>query len=275
MSNKSRNIELIRSLEPYMLTTQNINSLHSVTFFTQQDKKTIPKQHFIKNSNIENNNMEDNSECASSENRIFTPNQNDKLFWCFYIFMNGITDYKYVSHSFQIEKNFKISSAEQLRGNKSILKQHKLKYSDIENELVNDKKISLKGLHALCLLHKISITYISGHVYYILGFSNENSEYKNCVIIASNQNNCVESIKHTTSNVNIGVHVDTTHKEVQQLCEKKIHIKNYNKIMSAISSYTMPKLYEMATTLNIDQYTSVGKRKLKKQLYQEIYEKIC
>ena len=256
---------IIRTLEPYMLHADNINSLQTVHFFPQQKKVENEKTHYIKKNNEE----------SLTTDGIFIPKQQDKLFWCFYIFMHGLKEYKYVSHSFEIEKKFKISSAEKLRECKCILKQHKLKYSDIESELVNDKKITIKGLHALCLLHKVSITYIAGFVYYILGYSNENAEYKNCVIIANNKNNSPESIKHASSNVDVGIQVDATNEDVKLLCEKNIHIKNYNKVMLSISSYTMSMLSEMAHTLNIDQYTDVGKRKLKKQLYQEISEKIC
>ena len=44
--------------------------------------------------------------------------------------------------------------------------------------------------------------------------------------------------------------------------------------MLSIASYTLPVLHEMANILNINIYDDNGKKKLKKQLYQDVSEKI-
>ncbi|NBW04204.1 MAG: hypothetical protein EBR87_10955, partial [Cytophagia bacterium] len=66
---------------------------------------------------------------------------------------------------FALEKAFKISSVEKLRGMKTQIKELKLKINEVEDELVNKEQISIKGLHVLCLVHNVSITYIYGKQY--------------------------------------------------------------------------------------------------------------
>ena len=51
-------------------------------------------------------------------------------------------------------------------------------------------------------------------------------------------------------------------------------IKNYNKPMLSIASYTLPILHEMANILHINLYNDSGKKKLKKDIYQDVSEKI-
>jgi hypothetical protein len=206
---------------------------------------------------------------------LYTPKQKDKLFWCFFILLYGKVEYDYTTHVFETEKKFKIQSVEKLREMKMILRQYKLKYSDIEAELVSLPKITIKGIHALCILYKISVIYVKGNIYYILGATNEHSCYKNCVIVEySHTQSKTYQKTHTQSNTQIGIRLDASDAYIENIRNTKIRIKNYNKPMLSIASYTLPVLHEMAEILKITIYNEVGKKKLKKQLYQEVSEKI-
>ena len=121
-----------------MMTDDNIN-------------KIIPKKcdTLIKENN---NNIKKNK----TNNYNFITDKDDKLFWLFYqlIFKN---DFIEKEKNFQREKEVKINAIEKIRENKDTLKLYKLKIIDIENELLNEKKITIKGFIALCLCYSIVI----------------------------------------------------------------------------------------------------------------------
>jgi len=282
---------IFKSLNEYMFTTKNISRLHDNVFISQSPQKiSNTLEQLCKKKKTVPNNLAD----AQVED-LYYPKQCDKLFWSFYIFLHGKIEYDYTTHIFETEKKYKIQSVEKLRDMKALLRQHKLKYADIEKELVSLPKITIKGLHALCILYKVSITYVSGNIYYILGNTNEDAAYKNCVIVANSNANSHSQSKshsnsysnsksksqaintstsHTRSNLLIGIQLEATDTYVTNISQSRIRIKNYNKPMLSIASYTLPVLHEMATILNINIYDDNGKKKRKKQLYQDVSEKI-
>ena len=255
-------------LNKYMFTTENIVGLNNSSEIMSRQSppsNTLAQlcskkvQHYV--------DVEDNT------NALYTPKQNDKLFWCFYILLYGKVEYDYTAHIFETEKKFKIQSTEKLRDMKAILRQSKLKYSDIEGELVSLSKITIKGIHALCILYKVSITYVTGNIYYILGITNENASYKNCVIV-ERSHTTHNTGNYAKSNKQIGILLEASDTYMKNICHTRIRVKNYNKPMLSIASYTLIVLHEMAEILKINIYNDVGKKKLKKQLYQEVSEKI-
>ena len=268
---------IFNSLDEYMFTTENITCIQENNSM-MHEKKFLSAKQDVSLRNLcskkgDNKDIVKNINAVNtSEDNLFYPKHNDKLFWCFYIFLHGKVDYDYVTHVFEVEKKFKIEAATKLRDMKAMLRTHKLKYTDIEKELVNSPKITIKGLHALCILYKVSITYISGNIYYILGSTNEEASYKHCLVIAHMSQN--SSTSHTVSNLRIGANLSASDMYIKNICEAKIRIKNYNKPMLSIASYTLPLLQEMASILNINIYSNNGKKKLKKELYQEVSEKI-
>jgi hypothetical protein len=194
----------------------------------------------------------------------FTPFQKDKLFWCFYVLLNGFTDYEmhHTGH-YALEKAFKISSVEKLRGMKSQIKELKLKITEVEDELVNKEQISIKGLHVLCLVHKVSITYIYGKQYCeflygdtIKGIVRRNDKKEHALLY---EDTVLETIKHThwfIENVQKPLKAPTAYtvKELQDICEK----------------LEIPLTFKQKTTLG----QIVEKNKLKKELYEDILTKL-
>ena len=163
---------IFKSLNEYMFTTKNISRLHDNVFISQSPQKiSNTLEQLCKKKKTVPNNVGD----AQVED-LYYPKQHDKLFWSFYIFLHGKIEYDYTTHIFETEKKYKIQSVEKLRDMKALLRQHKLKYADIEKELVSLPKITIKGLHALCILYKVSITYVSGNIYYILPIKSNNND---------------------------------------------------------------------------------------------------
>jgi hypothetical protein len=194
----------------------------------------------------------------------FTPFQKDKLFWCFYVLLNGFTEYEmhHTGH-YALEKAFKISSVEKLRGMKPQIKELKLKINEVEDELVNKEQISIKGLHVLCLVHNVSITYIYGKQYCeflygdtVKGIIQRNEKKEHSLLY---EEAVLETIKQThwfIENVQKPLKAPTAYtvKELQEICEK----------------LDIPLTFKQKTTLG----QIVEKNKLKKELYEDILTKL-
>tara|TARA_Y100000588_G_C14235536_1_gene917127 strand:+ start:1212 stop:1685 length:474 start_codon:yes stop_codon:yes gene_type:complete len=106
---------------------------------------------------------------------IFIPEYSDTLFWCYYLILNSITDYKLVENDFLLEKSIKISLIQKVREHKDILKKMKFKRTEIEDELLNQRKISIKTFLLLCVLENKNIIIKDG-IKYLENISNPNDE---------------------------------------------------------------------------------------------------
>ena len=209
----------------------------------------------------------------------FTPFQKDKLFWCFYIILNGYEEYE-INHSssFSIEKQLKIETVEKLKSIKGKLKDLKLKRTELEDELVNKPTITIKGLYALCLVHEVSITYVYGRKYCELSGANDavpcagvpcvSGPIKRGIIIQNEKKE--DSIKWTTSELN------ASNDFLTQIQQEYWHIENIQKPLNAPSAYTLAELQDICQKLLIETHTQTEngktKAKTKTKLYEEILE---
>ena len=187
---------------------------------------------FIKDVNIKNIIKEKQIVKEEKEYNFFTPYEKDKLFWCLYIFKNGLADYEIMENKNIVkEKEEKIKYIEKLRKNKSTLKQHKIKLlSNIESNLLNDEVIDLRTFHALCILDNINYLYIDKNFYYEKIVDEENKLY----------------VIHKMNNVySYEIKNKNNYKESKQ---QKLEIdKNFH----CISHYTVKSLKEICDKLNI------------------------
>lgn len=173
-------------------------------------------------------------------------NDRDDLFWLLYHIVN---EDKITSESFSIEKNFKISCIEKLRGIKSKLKLFKFKLNELENILLNEKKINHNCFFALALLFNINIFYIWNNKYY--EFLNSDSED----IYLLDINN--EIIKNSN--------------KLDYYKANYFHIENLNKPINAITSYSKEDLILMTKKLQIN---NISDKPTKKELYEKILQKL-
>jgi len=138
---------IIKNLQEFVLNNRMLSDLP-----TLKSRKTISQV---------------NTPVCKKTTSIFTPRSYDTLFWCFYIILEGTDAYHMTgNHKFQIEKNKKICFIEKIRKNKVLMKAHKLKINDIENDLLNNRCITYKTFLALCILHNINIIMIFDNYYY-------------------------------------------------------------------------------------------------------------
>ena len=199
----------------------------------------------------------------------FVPFQKDKLFWCFYIILNGYEEYEMIrTNSFSIEKQLKIKTVEKLKSIKDQLKELKLKRTELEDELVNKQMITKKGLCALCLVHNVSVTYVYGRKYCEIT-PIENAAVKQGIIMQNEKKE--DALKWTSNEMN------TNEDFLTQIRADYWLIENIQKPLNAPSAYTLGELQEIANKLQIATHAQVNekmKAKVKTALYEEILQTI-
>ena len=146
---------ILRQLAPYMFNTSSMADLKD------NAKKSISKSKTVDNKLKKN--VDD----------IFIPKYKDTLFWCFYIITKGWDAFYLVGrNSFSVEKECKISHIEMLRNNKALLKKNKWRIRSIEDDLLNNKKLSTTSFICLCALHNINVTLIEEYYFYVFTHTN-------------------------------------------------------------------------------------------------------
>ena len=219
----------------YMLTEENI-------------KKFIP----VDKSNININEIKNNEKIINKKNikkNKLMENDSDKLFWCFYIMIHGEHDYE-INNSFKREKEFKIECIEKLRKNKTGLRSYKLKLTKIEDELLNDKKIGIQALLAMCLLYKKNLIYVW------------NRKYHEFICNGDEEINIITSENNTISH-------SVEQEKVNFFRENYWQILNIDKPLKSITGYSRDDLVTIAKKLAI---IDTDKKK-KKELYELILER--
>lgn len=242
---------ILTQLEEYMLTNDNIDiikrNINNNIYNINNINNNINFSNFSNKINIKNN----------LKNEIFFPNEKDKLFWSFYIILNGMSYYELINNNhFKVEKDFKINSIEKLREIKDIIKKEKIVRNKAEDDLLNKECISLLGLHVLCILYEVSIILVNEKKYYEFNYGKE----KKGVIVLNNKK--------------YGISENMNDENLKKIKEEYYKIDNYNKPIKSISSYTISEIHEICNKLKIDIYNkdikSKKSTKNKKDLYQEV-----
>tara|TARA_B100000902_G_C27288525_1_gene905779 strand:- start:265 stop:999 length:735 start_codon:yes stop_codon:yes gene_type:complete len=234
---------LFDGMHKYMFSAENLLRYTD----NKVTDNTLKKQQQIKIKSKKNDN-----------DSLFFPYQHDQLFWCFYIIIKGKEDYNInKDRIFKIEKDFKINAVEKLRLKKDILKINKLKISTIENELVNESRIGLMSLKALCILYEINVNYVVDRIYYKFQYGTDIKQISTII----------------KSDKKIGLYQDniTFNKKLE---ESYLLISDLSKPIKAISSYTVKELQIMSEKLLLSLLDNTGKKKGKKALYESILTKL-
>lgn len=142
------------NLESYFLTRQMMDSYISTTLPTTLST-ILPKSIKIK----------EEKPIPTLRPKKFVPQKKDTLFWCFYIIINGFSQFEYPgNNSFENEKAEKFRLIEFLRKkeNKDILKINKIGKikEDIEDDLATKERIGVKTFLALCYTHRLNVLFI-------------------------------------------------------------------------------------------------------------------
>ena len=222
-----------------MLLDKNINK--NICNFLNNNVKNYNTNNFIKKNDHQQNNI---------KKEYFIPFSKDKMFWCFYKIIHPFWD---ENENFKLEKDFKISCIEKLRNNKQLIKSYRITLSYLENDLLNEKMISIKTLFGLAILFKINLMYVFDNKFFELNFNSSDINNDTFLIIK----------KDNKDSLFIG------NKDLDYYRNNFYYIENINKPLKSISSYTLKDLEVISKKLQID----ISNIKLKNDYYQLIIEK--
>ncbi len=171
-----------------------------------------------------------------------------------------------------------------MRSMKTQIKEMKLKmkFNEIEDELVNQSQITLKGLDALCFIYKVSIVVISGKTYCDFDFNgldnndNDNDNLKKGIIIQTSKDTKEYSIRYSNNNNENNKDQDKDQDQVYLTNVRNTFwkIENVQKPLNSVSGYIIKELHTICSKLDIPIVNELGKNKTKPVLYQEILGKL-
>lgn len=209
-------------------------------------KKFVINNDFLNNySNLDKEYKKDNNNFVK---KLKSDNLEDSLFWCFYKIINGEFNY-ILNKGFKEQINTKINFVEELRKKKTELKQNKIKLSNIESEIINNKDISLEILYALCILHNKNIIYCKNYIFFNMIQNHDDDIY----LI-----NCKDNGFEFKENIGL--------EKLTYFKNNFYEIQNINKPIKAINNYSKDELIIFSKKLNIELDNKINK--------QDLYEKI-
>lgn len=232
--------DIIKDLEPCMLTCKNISKF---TRYVDKSLKAPEKKKF---------------KMTQPNKSIFIPYQQDKLFWIYYFIKYGYVEYNMVgSNSYTIETAEKLKLSSDIKTNKTMFKEYKLKkIDDSINEVLSSPEISFKTFELICIINKISFIMIKNNMYHKIIFEGTEDVY--IIHIVNSLYGCerisLEDLKNFETN--------------------RYKIDNYDKPISCIGAFKVDELVEIATSLDIDVNDENGKKMSKQNLYNFISAKV-
>lgn len=258
------------------LLQNNVLNLKNLIKFTKLLDKQKPMNKPMNNSNkamnkpIDNSNKQMNNSNKPTTNKVndkfYYVKQKDTLFWCFYILKNGYASYEMDCNNnyFTIEKQEKYKYVELLRQekNKNLLKMFKIKpFLDLENDLANNDKISVKTFFGLCLIEGINVLLVDGRKIYEL-------------LCSDTQNTCI--IHRNVKSNEYFIESDVSMNEIHSYKNGYFPMPTFDFKIKAIGSYKTDELLEMCEKLNIQlnlNENNASKHESKKKiLKKDIYE---
>ena len=244
---KSRQAFDIKSLQHYMFTKNHIMDLCITEYSTNRNKNQNKRQ------SVDN-------KVKSKDESFFVPTETDKLFWCYYILMNGLTSYTLLdTKKFIEEKQQKIQLVEKIRNNKDLLKKYKWKKNALETDLVYNKHISIDTFLCICKISNLSVSIIKNNCLYTIDDTCDN----------------IQIIKETS--IGYGCYLlekAELEKKYNDYCATLWKVENIKKPLAAISSYKIATLHDICNKLKLPIKTTDGKKLKKKELYESIKSNI-
>ena len=261
-TNKSN---ILYDLEDYMFTSKNMNryTKHMIQNVTQPKSSTK----YIEQINKEQINKGLVRLKEKKKETMYKAKQKDSLFWCFYILKNGYFNYEMEINNqyFVVEKNEKFKYIELLRKNKDILKIHKIKpLTELEDDLANKDKISIKTFVALCIFENINMLLVNNRKIYELLCTDIDEKHPIHIVHRNNK-----TYEHS-------IELDTTNEIIQKYRDTYYKMNNFETTLKSMASYKLDELIELCKkfNINIEEYTDSqkdeekGKKKMtKKDIY--------
>jgi len=274
---KTSNVyNVVEELQDYMFTSANLTRYNKNIYVLSTDtKKYVKKNDMETTINIQskiskNKAVNNDINKDINKDKIYKPLKKDSLFWCFFILKYGYAKYEMDigSQHFIIEKNEKFANIDLLRikENKDCLKIHKIKpLSDLEDDLANKERISIKTFFALCIINKMNILLVEGRKIYQS---------------INNDSDIIHVIHRNSTTFEHHIELNITQDIIANYRDTYYNVSGFDNVLKSISSYTVDELHEICEQLNIniDAKSSIvsnsGKKKklTKKDMYELIVQ---
>jgi len=234
-------------------------------------EKKIKTKTKTNNSPFIEKNIVNKCESKRKKESMYRPKQKDSLFWCFYILKHGFSNYEMEINNqyFVVEKNEKYKYIELLRKNKELLKIHKIKpLTELEDDLANKDKISIKTFFALCILENINVLLVSKRKFYELLCTDIDEKHPINIIHRNN-----ESYEYS-------IELDVNEEIITKYRETFYKMSSFDATLKSMSSYKLDELIDLCKKLDINIEPKVnecnnkteGKKKITKITKKDIYE---
>ena len=227
-------------------------------FNIEDMKKFIFNNDFYKSIKPEIKNIEGNKEEEEEEDNIecniFIPDRQDNLFWCIYISIYGMKEYKLIERGFTniiMDEKLKIGNYfyENLKRMKTLnnLKITYGKIKEITSDYMTNKTTDIEMLYGMSIYYKKRIILLNkcSHV------NLEPEEFDNTLILIKK-----ESM--------YGIHMNISINEIE---ENYLQLVCYDKPIKSISSFTVNELKTLAKRFDLDTTDSD-----KKTIYYNLSE---
>jgi len=263
--------EIITNLHDYMFTSDNLSSLtkHMIQL-DLKPKQKIPllesnEQPIVKPNKSNENTKQTHfrkvvkDKVVPKKETIYKPRKKDSLFWCFYILKNGFSNYEMEINNqyFVVEKTEKFKYIDLIRKNKDILKLHKIKpLTELEDDLANKDKISVKTFFALCILENINVLLVDKRKIFEL----------TCIDI--DDKHPVNVIHRNSILYEHHIELDVTHDILQKYRDTYYKMSSFDVTLKSMGSYKLDELKDLCKKLNISIDEASKKKITKKDIYE-------
>lgn len=230
-------METLNYMNDFFLNKTNIKNIVNNCFILNKEEERVEKE----KKNI-----------VKKEKLI---NEKDKLFWFWYVFMNGFDNYEMLGKNlYKKEMEIKTKLVELINKQKKTLKKFKIKVNDIEQNIVYDTNITINSFMVILYINSINLVYFTDYVYY------ETTDFEKTIFIYHDKKNDIFEMKENI--------------EKEELKKTRLIISSLAKQVKAISNYKLSDLQEMCKKLSIQYIKIASKSYTKKYLYEKIINKI-
>ena len=194
---------------------------------------------------------------------IYKPMKKDSLFWCFFILKYGFAKYEMDigSQHFLVEKTEKYANIDLLRTkeNKDLLKINKIKpLSDLEDDLANKERISIKTFFALCIIEKMNVLLVDNRKIYQS---------------INNDSDIIHVIHRNSKTYEHHIELNVSNETISEFRQNYYNVSGFDNALKSMTAYKVDELQEICKQLNIN-ILETSNSKPKKLTKKDIYELI-
>ena len=274
INNKIYNV--VECLQDYMFTSANLARYNKDVYMPASLNKKIQTNEdaFINNYSNTHGKVIKSQDIKTPviktpvfNTNIYKPMKKDSLFWCFFILKYGFSKYEMEigSQHFLVEKTEKYANIDLLRTkqNKDLLKINKIKpLSDLEDDLANKERISIKTFFALCVIEKMNILLVDNRKIYQS---------------INNDSPIINVIHRNSKTYEHHIELNVSNETITEFREKYYNVSGFDNALKSMTAYKVDELHDICKQLNInilDNMKETVNAKPKKLTKKDIYELI-